>query len=78
MVSLWTFVPSASLRFRTCIVTHSTLENVQKRDLIDSTRKISPLTKADDAVEFDNSDMGLEEQFERIHNFTLRIIQDKK
>ena len=54
------------------------LENVQKRDLIDSTRKISPLVKAPDAVEFDNSDMGLEEQFERIHNFTLRIIKEKK
>ena len=35
------------------------LENVQQRDLIDSTREDSPLVKADDAVEFDNSDMGL-------------------
>ena len=54
------------------------LENVQKRDRIDSTRKVSPLVKARDAVEFDNSDMGLEEQFERIHNFALRIIKEKK
>lgn len=44
------------------------LENVQKRDHIDSTRKISPLKRAEDAVGFDNSDMGLEEQFERIFN----------
>ncbi|WP_299839098.1 (d)CMP kinase [uncultured Tenacibaculum sp.] len=42
------------------------LFNVEERDRIDSTRKDSPLKKADDAVEFDNSDMGLEEQFERI------------
>ena len=42
------------------------LHNVQERDRIDSTRKDSPLVKADDAVEFDNSNMGLEEQFERI------------
>jgi len=42
------------------------LHNVQERDRIDSTREDSPLIKADDAIEFDNSDMGLEEQFERI------------
>ncbi len=42
------------------------LFNVEERDRIDSTRKDSPLKKADDAVEFDNSDMGLKEQFERI------------
>lgn len=42
------------------------LFNVQERDRIDSTREDSPLVKADDAIEFDNSDMGIEEQFERI------------
>lgn len=42
------------------------LFNVQERDRIDSTREDSPLIKADDAIEFDNSDMGIEEQFERI------------
>lgn len=42
------------------------LQNVQERDCIDSTRKDSPLAKASDAVELDNSDMGLQEQFERI------------
>ena len=47
------------------------LENVQQRDLIDSTRKDSPLVKAEDAVEFDNSDMGLKEQFERVYNLAL-------
>ena len=50
------------------------LENVQQRDLIDSTRKNSPLIKAVDAIEFDNSDMGLKEQFERVYNLArLRI-----
>lgn len=49
------------------------LHNVQERDRIDSTRKDSPLIIADDAVEFDNSDMGLEEQFERI----LTLVDDK-
>ncbi|WP_271405289.1 (d)CMP kinase [Tenacibaculum soleae] len=42
------------------------LHNVQERDRIDSTREDSPLTLAKDAIEFDNSDMGLKEQFERI------------
>ena len=50
------------------------LKNVEERDRIDSTRTISPLTRAKDAIEFDNSDMGLEEQFERIHEFAKRVI----
>lgn len=51
------------------------LRNVEERDRIDSTRTISPLTKAKDAIEFDNSDMGLEEQFERIYDFSQRVIE---
>lgn len=51
------------------------LENVEKRDYIDSHREFSPLMKAKDAIEFDNSDMGLKEQFERMHNFALRVIE---
>ncbi|GLU45479.1 (d)CMP kinase [Allomuricauda sp. NBRC 101325] len=50
------------------------LFNVQERDRIDSTRTISPLTRAKDAIEFDNSDMGIEEQFERIYEFAKRVI----
>lgn len=51
------------------------LQNVQNRDYIDAHREFSPLKKADDAIEFNNSDMGLEEQFERIHNYALRVIE---
>lgn len=50
------------------------LKNVEERDRIDSTRTVSPLTRAKDAIEFDNSDMGLEEQFERIYDFSQRVI----
>ena len=50
------------------------LKNVRERDYIDSHREISPLRRAKDAIEFDNSDMGLDEQFERIYNYTLRVI----
>ncbi len=42
------------------------LFNVEERDRIDSTREDSPLVKAEDAIGFDNSDMGIEEQFDTI------------
>lgn len=51
------------------VVYDEVLRNVQNRDYIDSHREDSPLTKAEDAIEFDNSDMGLEEQFERIISY---------
>ncbi len=38
------------------------LHNVQERDYIDSHRAVSPLRKADDAIELDNSNMTIEEQ----------------
>lgn len=38
------------------------LKNVVERDKIDSTRKVSPLRKAADAVELDNSNLTREEQ----------------
>lgn len=38
------------------------LKNVQERDFIDSTRDVSPLKKADDALLLDNSNMTREEQ----------------
>lgn len=42
------------------------LENVKMRDQIDTEREESPLRKADDAVEIDNSKLSREEQFEKI------------
>lgn len=38
------------------------LKNVQERDYIDSHREVSPLRKADDAIELDNSHMTIDEQ----------------
>ena len=38
------------------------LKNVQERDYIDSHREVSPLRKADDAFELDNSHMTISEQ----------------
>jgi cytidylate kinase len=38
------------------------LENIKERDRIDSTRENSPLTKADDAITLNNTDMTKQEQ----------------
>ena len=51
------------------------LKNVQERDYIDSHRATSPLKKAEGAIEIDNSDMGLEEQFERILSHVNALIE---
>ena len=40
------------------------LKNVEERDYIDTHREVSPLRKADDAIELDNSNMTIEEQRE--------------
>ena len=38
------------------------LKNVEERDYIDSHREVSPLRKAPDAIELDNSTMTIAEQ----------------
>ena len=40
------------------------LQNVEERDYIDTHREDSPLVKADDAIEVDNSSLTKKEQFE--------------
>ena len=40
------------------------LKNVEERDYIDSHREVSPLRKAEDAIELDNSNMTIAEQSE--------------
>lgn len=42
------------------------LENVIQRDHIDTNRKDSPLVKAEDAIEIDNSHLTREEQFDTV------------
>lgn len=42
------------------------LKNIEERDYIDTHRDDSPLIKANDAVEFDNSDISKQEQFEKV------------
>lgn len=40
------------------------LKNIMERDHIDTTREVSPLRRADDAVSLDNGNMSIEEQSE--------------
>lgn len=49
------------------------LKNVEERDHIDATREDSPLVKAKDAIEIDNSEMNLEDQFHII----LQLAKDR-
>ncbi|NNK59420.1 MAG: (d)CMP kinase [Flavobacteriaceae bacterium] len=52
------------------------LRNVRERDYIDSHRKDSPLIKAEDAIEIDNSDLTLEEQFDKIMGLVKMTLED--
>ena len=47
-------------------------ENILKRDKIDSTRKESPLKKAEDAIEVDTTSKNVEE----VKNEILRMINE--
>ena len=49
------------------------LKNVQKRDLMDTTREDSPLIIANDAIEIDNSETNQEDQFHII----LQLAKDR-
>ena len=51
------------------------LKNVKDRDYLDSTRDDSPLVMAEDALEFDNSDMDLESQFDKIYKMVKNKIE---
>ena len=52
------------------------LKNVQERDRIDSTREISPLRQADDAIVLDNSYMTIEEQKQWLLNAYRKVARE--
>ncbi len=54
------------------------LRNVNERDYIDSHRKSSPLKKAEDAIEIDNSTLSLDEQFTQIMQLINKILEVEK
>jgi len=49
------------------------LENVLQRDYIDTHREDSPLVKADDAIEIDNSELSRDEQFQKVLDLVNNI-----
>jgi len=51
------------------------LANIQSRDQMDTTRAVSPLVQADDAIVIDNSNMSPEEQLELILNYAQQRMQ---
>ena len=52
------------------------LKNVEERDYLDSHREVSPLRKADDAIELDNSNMTIPEQKQwLLDRFNERVAQ---
>ncbi|HLT54207.1 MAG TPA: (d)CMP kinase [Flavobacteriaceae bacterium] len=54
------------------------LQNVNERDYIDSNRADSPLIKAEDAIEIDNSSLSREQQFDKILELVnLALAQNK-
>ena len=57
----------------TVVTFEAVLENITSRDHLDSTRKDSPLFKATDAIEIDNSNLSLDQQFEKV----LALVQSK-
>ncbi len=54
------------------------LKNVVNRDHIDSTRKDSPLKKADDAIKIDNSNLTLQQQFDHILQIAKSCINNQQ
>ena len=50
------------------------LKNVQERDYIDTHREDSPLVKATDAIEIDNSSLTREEQFQKVLELVEEVI----
>jgi cytidylate kinase len=60
-------------QFNSSITEDEVRSNLQSRDEVDSTRKISPLKKADDAIVLDNSNLTPEQQF----SFAIELAKAK-
>ena len=56
------------------ITIHEIKSAIQKRDLIDSSRKISPLMRPKDAIEIDSTNLTIDEQIDKI----MKIIKQNK
>lgn len=52
--------------------------NIQQRDTIDSTRDVSPLVKAPDAIVIDTSNISIKEQVDVILNLVQQVVHKKE
>lgn len=52
-------------------------QNISERDKIDSSREVSPLTKSDDAIEIDTSNLSIEQQVSLILEEVKKIAEQK-
>ena len=55
------------------VVLEDIIEDVKKRDYIDSTREVAPLVKADDAIEVDSTSMTIDQVVTYISDMVRRI-----
>jgi cytidylate kinase len=58
--------------------TMALMKEIEARDTMDSTREVSPLRKAKDAIELDTTYMTIEEQVEFIVTRARRIIRQEE
>jgi cytidylate kinase len=45
--------------------------DIERRDHLDSSRAASPLTRAEDAIDVDTTDLGIDEVVDRLVDITL-------
>lgn len=55
------------------VIYDNVLKNIEERDYMDTNREDSPLRKATDAIEIDNSEMNIEDQFQMV----LQLAKDR-
>ena len=54
---------------------NSVLENVNARDYLDTTRKDSPLVKANDAIEINSDHLNVQETFDVVYKYAIEKIK---
>ena len=63
------------MKYAKKLVDKKLLEDIIKRDYIDSHREVDPLKKADDAIEIDSSNYNINEVTEIICNYIENILK---
>lgn len=56
---------------------NSILQDIIKRDFIDTTRKVNPLKKAEDAIEIDTSNLAIIQVVDKMSDYIKKVIDNK-